>query len=895
VKRDSRPGRSGPPRLVRWLLSLAVPRGRSRDGLLGDLEELYAERYRASGRVRADGWYVAEALSALARYGWRRVRSPEGWAGRRRPRGRQLVGSALRDLRYWVRTLRRRPGFALTAMVTLGLGIGGATAIFAVVDTVLLRDPPYADPGRLVNVWTTYPHWRGAESLDAFWDRIPLSYPEYEDWRASVTSFESVGLYTVRPVTLAGEGPARRLKAGYGTASLRDVLGVRPALGRWFLPGEDVSGERLVVLGDGMWRGRFGGDRDVLGRGVTIDDETYMVIGVMPPGFELKNLWVAGDRGIRDVWLPLGFATDIRERGNRAFDAIGRLRPGVTLEAALAESTPVLRGDAPPDRRDARMAFRGEVETAGLRSPLLFLLGASTLLLLIACGNVATMLLGEALGRRSEVATRSALGAGRGRILRQLLTESVLLGLLGAAAGAVLAVGLTKLLVAAGPPLPVARDVAVNVRVLLFASGLGAATGVLFGVAPALVLRGIGLREAMWRGPAGRRRDRVLQDGVLVLEVALTALLLVCGGLLTRTLLNLVSVDPGFRTDSVAVIELATSGRGATMEHAAQAYRGALERMAAVPGVVRASGVSTLPLLGGSSSTSLEIEGYVAASSDEPGPEAQRRVVFPAYHELLGIPLLAGRLLTDADDAGAPLAMLVSERMARAYWTDGSPLGSRVRYDRRWWTVVGVVGDVLHEGLDVEPVATYYVPFDQSPFPSMTLMARTGMAPESLLPDLRAGAQSADAGLVIPDVHTTESLVSRASAVGRYRAMIVLAFALTATLLAAVGIFGVTARAVARRVPEMGVRIALGARVPALAARVVATSGTAALAGIALGLGAAALVTRQVATFLFGVGAADPATYAAAAIVILVVTIAAGAFAARRLARVDPVEALRAQ
>ncbi|MGD8276988.1 MAG: ABC transporter permease, partial [Gemmatimonadota bacterium] len=888
MKRASDRKRRRPPRLARALLSLVVPPGRSRDGLLGDLEELYADRLTASGRVRADVWYVLEAAHASARYAGRRIRRRSGrGAGPRRRGSGTVVEAALQDLRFAARTLLRRPAFALTAVLTLGLGVGGTTAIFAVVDTVLLRDPPYANPGRLVNVWTTYPHWRGAESLDAFWDRIPLSYPEYEDWRAGVSSFASMAVYTVGPVMLTGAGPARRLTAGYGTASLGDVLGVPPALGRWFLPGEDVSGARLVVLGDGFWRRRFGADGNVIGRSVTIGEAAYEVIGVMPRGFALKNIWVPGDRGIRDVWLPLDLATDIRQRGNRAFDAIARLAPGVTLASALAESKPVLRGDTPPERRDVRMAFRREIETGGLRSPLLLLFGASALLLFIACGNVATMLLGEALGRRAEVATRTALGAGRGRILRQLLTESVLLGTVGALAGAVLATVLTKLLVTVGPPLPVAREIGVNPRVLLFASGLGVATGVLFGMAPALVLGSVGIRDAMRRGPGGRRRnDRSVQHGVLVLEIALTALLLVCAGLLTRTLLNLVTEDPGFRTDQIAVVEATASGPGISTDRFAVSLGRALDNIAAVPGVVEASGINTLPLLGGWSSTSLEIEGYRQASTDAPGPEAQRRVVFAGFHELLDVPLLSGRLLTAADDADAPLVMLVSERMALTYWPDGSPLGRRVRYDRRWWTVVGVVGDVRHESMDAEPVATYYVPYAQSPVREMTLLAKTRVETGGLLSTLRGAVQDADPGLVIADTHTMSSLVSRASASERYRALIVLVFAFTATVLAAVGIFGVTIRAVGRRIPELGVRIALGARVPALALRVIVTGVVTALAGVALGLGAAALVTRRVTPFLFGVRAHDPATYAAAAIVLLLTTIAAAWIATRRIARV---------
>lgn len=888
--------RNRPPRLARAIVALIVPPGPARDGLVGDLEEMYAERRSEGGRLQSGSWYVWEALNATARYAFDRVRRrARGFRPRRVTRG-SVLESTIRDLRYAYRALRRRPGFALTAILTLALGIGGTTAIFAVVDTVLLRDLPYAEPGRLVNVWTTYPYWRGRESLDAHWDRISLSYPEYEDWRDGTRLFSGTAAYTQGPVALTGNGVAEQLTAGVATASLLEVLGVRPALGRWFLPGEDVEGRPVVVLGDGLWRRRFGADPAVLGRTVTINDATFTVIGVMPRGFALKNVFVEGDTGIRDAWLPLAIAGDLNERGNHAYDVLGRLMPGASLEAALAEATPILRGDASPERRGVRLAMRREVEVGRLRSPLLLLLAASGVLLMIACGNVATMLLGESLGRRPEMATRAALGAGRRRIIRQLLTESVLLGLAGAVAGGLLALVLTKLIVVFGPMLPIAREITVSPRVLLFASGLGLATGGMFGIAPVAAIRHVGLREAMQRGVSGwGRRDRGLQSGVVVLEIALTTVLLVGGGLLTRTLLNLFRVDPGFRTDGIAVIEVSASAPRFTPERVSLAFAGALEKMAAVPGVARVSGVNTLPLEGGSSSTSLDIEGLPPASGDDPGPEAQRRVVFPGYHTVMGIPLLAGRLLDETDGPDGPLVMLISERFARMYWPNGSPLGARIRYDRRWWTVVGVVGDVRHDGLDAEPVATYYIPHAQDPFRTMTFVARTTTEPRAVLQALRDAVWSADPDVIIPETHTMASLLSRASAGQRQRATIVMVFAVMAASLAAVGIFGVTARSVARRGPEMGVRMALGARVPVLTGRVVGGSFLTGLAGIALGAAGAAWAARWLSAFLFEVNASDPATYVTVAGSVLLVTVLASYLAARRIASVNPVDVLKAE
>ena len=803
----------GPPGLSRRLVEWAAPPGAARDGLVGDLDELYADRLETEGRRAADRWYRRQAFGAAARYlldrSGRRMRS-EGGPGKRGEVG--WMGTVLLDLRYALRSLRRSPGFAAAAVLTLALGIGGTTATFTVVDTVLLRPPLWVSPDRLVNVWTTYPHWRGQESLDAFWDRIGLSFPEYEDWAADVTLFSGTAAYTARQMTLAEESGSERVMVGVATASLTGVLGVEPVRGRWFRRGEDVTRERVAVLSDGFWRRRFGSDPSVLGESLVLDDERFVVIGVLPAGFALRNVFAGGGTGEHDVWLPIAWGGDITRRGDRSFDAIGRLADGATVEAALEESEPILRGDLPPERRGARMQTRADVEVGRMRAPLVLLLAASGVLLLIACGNVATMLLGESLSRRSEIATRAALGAGRRRIVRQLLTESVVLGFVSAAVGAVAAGVITRGIVSLGPQLPVAREVALSPRALLVASGLGVVTGIVFGLAPATVVRRSDLATAMRRGGRGaRRRDRRLQEVVIVLEVALTMVLLVSGGLLTRTVLNLSTVDPGFSTLGLAVVGVTGSGQRFTAERLEASYADALANARSLPGVTDVGGVNTLPLFGPPSSTSLEIEGAAPPTGNDPGPEAQRRIVFPGYHQAMQIPLVEGRLLESADGPSSRLVVVVSRRFAEVYWPGESAIGRRIRHDRRWWSVVGVVGDVRHASLAEEPVATYYVPYAQAPMRGMTLVARVDRDPSALLTALRDAVWSADPDVAITGVHTMSGLAADAAEAERYRALLTTVFAVMAAILAAVGVFGVTARALARRRAEMGVRLAMGA------------------------------------------------------------------------------------
>ena len=555
-------------------------------------------------------------------------------------RGLGWVLDTLRaDLRQAVRRLRRAPGLSLGIVLTLALGIGAATTMFTIAEGVLLRGLPYPDAARLVNVWQTRPGWQGRESLDQWWDRVPLTYEQYLRWRESASAFDEVALYHAYSVVLRGETGPEALRVGTATASLATVLGVRPELGRWFLPGEEgQGGDRVAVLSNDFWRARFGNDPDVLGSQVFLNGAAFTVIGVMPGDFRLRStidwtkprglgLWRSDDAGHRPLWVPLGSVEGDGDMADIQFEGIGRLRPGMTLAAALTETEPLIRGDASRDLQGVRMETRARVETSGLSIQVALLALPSALLLLIACGNVATLLLGEAFNRRREMATRVALGAGVWRVIGQLLTENLLLGLLGSLVGVAIALGGTAILVDLAPPLSRIQEISVDGLVLGFACALGLFSGALFGLGPAVSLGHSqphsALRERGGSAASTSRRQHV----VVFAEVALTVALLVPGGLLARTFGNLSAVDPGFHADGVAIARVDVSS--SLSPGIAQELR---ERLAAVPGVRRASGIESLPFLGSTRNRRVFLDG---GAPDSPATLAHSRIILPGYHEVM--------------------------------------------------------------------------------------------------------------------------------------------------------------------------------------------------------------------------------------------------------------------
>ena len=660
------------------------------------------------------------------------------------------------------------------------------------------------------------------------------------------------------------------------------------------MPSEDgTAAGQLAVLDHAFWRGRFGGDPSILGQAVTLDDRSYTVVGVLPPEFRFRMLLnrSIADPGTRAIWVPTGSPVFKIDQGNHSYEGIARLRPGITLKRAGTETEALVPGGRDPSEVGVRLLPRKVAETSDVRSPLVILLGATVVLLGIACGNVATLLFSENAYRRTEMAIRSALGAGGWRICRQLIVESLLLGLLGSAVGACLALAGTRLLVTLGPPIPRLSGVSVDDRILVFAALAGVASGLAFGLIPAF---------SAARGPAGIQvsgdghrttgKNWRIQRSVVALEVALTAVLLIGGGLLIRSLSNLLMVDPGFDAANVAVARIAVSEQRypAPAERIA-VYRELAERMEAVPGVGHASGTHRLPFLDRPSGNTIRLVEW------EPGQQAIARIaaVLPGFHEILGIPTLAGRVFDTTDREDSPTVMIVNEYMARRFWPNESAIGRRVRWDQRVWTVVGIVGDVRHKGLDEDIESTFYIPHAQTGYAQMTMVASTSGDPRGVLPQLRKAVWSVDPDLPVTIEGSLEALISRSTAEERYRAMLMTLFAGVAMMLAAVGVFGTTARGVAQRTREMGIRYALGARGRDLVGTILRENLTTSMVGILLGLTGAFWISRLLARHLFGIEPRDPLTFASVSLLLVLVCGVASYFPARRVAKVDPAEALR--
>jgi putative ABC transport system permease protein len=797
----------------------------------------------------------------------------------------------LRDARFALRSLRRRPTFTIVSIATLGLGVGAATSIYSVVDGILLKPLPYHNAERLVAVWQTYAHWRSEPILAHMWDRITFSYPEFREWRAAQRSFVDVAI-SVRSGTRLGAGETlESVQLTMTTASLANVLQLRPVLGRFFTEAEDVvGGPPVVVLSHDNWMSRYGGDRNVIGTTVRFSRGSYTIIGVLPRGVSLEHGAPASP-----FWIPLGQDSSIQTaRTDHSYPAIGRLKPGVSAAAAAQELDAINESD-PHWKQHGAVARQWQLDlTRNVRKPLMLLLGAVLVLMLIACANVATLLLGEAATREHEIAARVALGANRLRVVRQLLTESVVLGAAAAVVGVALSLAGTKLLVALAPTdMPGLANVHVDTRVLAFALLLAVATGLLFGLAPAITMA---RRDpaSLLRGSAGQSRGRSarLQPLFVAVELALSFVLLVGAGLLTRSLLKLSAVNPGFDREQLVAASLSVPGRDSLALH--DFYIRARERVAGLPGVVSATMGSSLPFSGNWSSSSIEREGDVG-QIDGRSREAQQRVVLPGFFRLLGIPLLAGRDLTDADRLGAPRVMVINKTMASKYFPGESALGKRIRYQRQWWEIVGVVGDVRYKKLSTDLEATLYTPHAQRPGAGMALLVRARQGAGPMVESIRSAIREIDPSVLLTRTDAMPDMVQRSYAEERYRSALILLFSAIAIVLAAAGMYGVVARTVGQRMRELGIRIALGAT-PVAVMRLVVVSTT---AGVALGVGAGflgALLARDyIAGFLFGISPLDAATYLGVTAILAGVSLLATLVPARRAARVDPAVVLREQ
>jgi len=869
------------------------------DELRTFLEEQRLERRYAPGllgglRFWAD--VVVDVVVSAVRVR-RERRSPRR---RRETTGGRVMVSLLQDLRFAFRTLRRRPGYASVAVLTLGLGVGAATAMFSVVDGVLLSRRLYRNPERLVAIWQRLEGRAGFTAAA----ETRLKYDEYKALRKETTAFGNVAVYAGDwgESTLGGGARPELVYVGATTASLLPVLGVTPVLGRWFLPEEEgeAAGDRarVTVMSWETWRRLFASDPGVLGTSLVINGVSYTVVGVLPRGFRLQwlsaSLAGAAAPRPRDFWVPVGSPEWGESPGSTMWEAIGRMAEGATLEQARVETSRILAAAWPSQRPEALLRPRMEEEVRGLDGPILLLFAATALLLLIACGNMAALSLGEMQRRTQEVATRVAIGAGRLRVGRQLITESVVLGLLGSTLGALLAVAGTRFLVAMAPPIPRIDEVRVNLAVLFFAGMLGMGSGVLFGLAPAVFTARTNVASMLRAGGrTGSRRQAGLGRWVLAGEIALTVMLLVASGLLARSLSRLLAVDPGFDPRNLATVEVGLPEARYSLDAKAKAtgfMDEVLREMEGIPGVESVSAANKLPFPGAPSGWATWLH-----QGDTTYLMPDLYNVAPGYLDFLGIPITEGRGFNASDDAQAPPVAVVSQSLALALWGNRSPVGQEMFYPEGKVTIVGVAGDSRQAALGKDPPLLFYVPFAQHTRTTVTFAARTRVRPETVLPAMREALWRVDGELAITANGTLERSIVESTGDERYRTLLMATFAFLATALAAVGVGGLTARQVAGQTRELGIRKALGARDGTLVRRVLWSVAVTGAVGVGLGLLGAYAVRNLLATFLFGIGSFDPLTYGGIGALFLLIALVCGYLPARRIFRVDPVTVLKAE
>jgi putative ABC transport system permease protein len=808
----------------------------------------------------------------------------------REVRGGALLESLLQDLRYGLRTLAKNPGFTSAAVLTLALGIGANTAIFSVVNGVLLSPLTGRDPDRLVMLWES--------TKDT--PQTAVSYPNYVDWRQRARSFEDIAVYNgFDQFTMTGQGDPERVRGGLASGNLFTVIGVEPALGRLLDPRDDrPEAEPVAVITDDFWRRRFAQERGVIGQPIVLDGNAYTIVGVLPPSFRLAG---------SEVWIPLGRFTHTPRfiRSNHpGLIGIGWLKPKVTIDQMLADLAAVakqLQHDYPVDNAGigAAGAPLKEMVVGGIRQPLRMLAVAVGLVLLVACANVANLLLSRAATRQHEFALRVAIGAGRRRVVRQLITESLILAVAGGVLGLGLAWAGVKLLVALRPAnVPRLTEIHVDATVLAFALGLSLITGLLFGLAPALHLARsepiIALQENGQRTSGGGARRRLV-TGLTVAEVAMALVLLVGAGLLVRSFAKLTGVDPGFDPRNVTAALVSLPEQDYPDETRRRLTFGELlRRVRALPQVQDAALSTDLPL-STSWQTQVTFEGLPVNAGSEPLLNAV--IVSPGYFRMMRIRRLAGRGLEPSDAKGRPLVVVVSESVAKRFFGGTSAVGRRMKqggvgFDSPWLTIVGIVADVKNDGLRTASRGTMYFPYEQTEPSSAWLMVRSRTPLDQLLPLLRREAAAIDRNLPLANVTTLDDARDSSVAQERFSMLMLGIFAALALVLAAVGIYGVIAYSVVQRSREIGVRIALGARRADVLGMVVGQAMRLTVIGIVIGAAAALGAGRFLASLLFEVESTDPLVFAGAALLVASVALISAALPALRAAQTDPTIAI---
>jgi putative ABC transport system permease protein len=800
------------------------------------------------------------------------------------------------DLRYGIRMLANNRGFTAVAVISLALGIGANTAIFSVVNAILLKSLPYKEPNRIVLVWGRVP----SEGLV----RSQVSATDVADWRSQNTVFEDVTTYQSYMPIISGIGDAERVSGmGVGDGYFK-IIGAEPLLGRDFTAEEQIDGkDEEIILGYGFWQSRFGSDPNVVGTKVLLNSRPHTIVGVMPAS--LRSLPTTLIDAPAEFYRPVGENYDEDSRSGRHLRAIARLKSGVSLEQAQTEMN-VIAGRLEQEHPTAntgygvRLVELPEDTVGGLRPTLLMLLGAVGFVLLIACANVGNLLLARSTARQKEIAIRAALGASRIRLVRQFLTESVLLALVGGALGLLLSVWGTSLIERIGSRVtPLLSGVAIDNRVLGFTIVISVLTGIVFGLAPALHLSSLDLNESLKEGSRGSSAGRnPLRSGLVVSEVALALVLLVCAGLMIKSVMRLRDVSPGFNPAKLLTMNVSLpSAKYPKGPDRNALFTRMLERVGALPGVETAELTSILPFSG-------NFDGRGLAVEDRPKPRGEEISVdlyieTPGYVRAMGIPLIKGRELTEQDTDKTPLAALINQTMAQQLWPNEDPLGKRIKFPgteknpQPWRTVVGVVGDVNQYALDRKPPMQIYLPEAQYPTSNMSLIVRTSSDLTGTIAAVRGEIRGLDPDQAVYNIATMESLLSDSISLRRFSMVLLMIFAAVALALAAVGIYGVISFAVTQRTHEIGIRVALGARGADILRLVVTRGMILTLSGVGIGLMAAAGLTRFLQTLLYGVSATDPATFIAISLLLTGVALGACLVPARRATKVDPMIALR--